>query len=82
MFLYAEKKLLQSKLRRASAGGMSVDINHGHSKKDASTCTSDLGSYMILSPMFVCSCVNSAVTLFFLIQKSLFLLDGEYGKCY
>ncbi|KAJ8428698.1 hypothetical protein Cgig2_018478 [Carnegiea gigantea] len=41
--LQEEKKLLQSKLRKTSAGGMSVDINQGHAKKDASTCTNDLG---------------------------------------
>lgn len=41
--LQEEKKLLQSKLRKTSAGGMSVDINQGRAKKDASTCTNDLG---------------------------------------
>lgn len=41
--LQEEKKLLQSKLRRASASGVSVDINKGSAKKDASTSTNDLG---------------------------------------
>ncbi|KAL2922225.1 Protein BLISTER [Bienertia sinuspersici] len=41
--LQEEKKLLQSKLRRASASGVSSDLNNGHVKKDVSTSTNDLG---------------------------------------
>lgn len=40
--LQEEKKLLQSKLRTASASGISIDSNKGHVKKDASTSTNDL----------------------------------------
>lgn len=39
-----EKKLLQSKLRKASASGKSIDISSSHTeKKDMSTSTEDLG---------------------------------------
>ncbi|CAO2838435.1 unnamed protein product [Amaranthus hypochondriacus] len=41
--LQEEKKLLQSKMRRASASGIPVNLNNGHTKKDASTSTNDLG---------------------------------------
>lgn len=41
--LQEEKRLLQSKFRRASATGVTVDINKGHARRDASTSTNDLG---------------------------------------
>ncbi|KAH9614345.1 hypothetical protein KSS87_017193 [Heliosperma pusillum] len=40
--LQEEKKLLQSKLRKTSTSGTSVDLNRVHSKKDVSTSTADL----------------------------------------
>ncbi|XP_021757023.1 protein BLISTER-like [Chenopodium quinoa] len=41
--LQEEKKLLQSKLRTASASKISIESSKGHEKKDASTSTNDLG---------------------------------------
>ncbi|KAK9291750.1 hypothetical protein L1049_019700 [Liquidambar formosana] len=41
--LQEEKKLLQSKIRKASASGKSIDVSRSPtSKKDVSTCTEDL----------------------------------------
>ena len=58
---------------------MSVDINQGHAKKDASTCTNDLGSYMILSPMsgqLVAIASTCCYTIYFGTEKV------EYRKYY
>lgn len=45
LFIYTEKKVLQSKLRKASASGKSIDvIKTPASKKDMSTSTEDLGN--------------------------------------
>ena len=45
LYLGTEKKLLQSKLRKASAGGKSVDTTKSSvNKKDVCTSTEDLGT--------------------------------------
>ena len=56
---YAEKKLLQKKVRNASANGKSIDVSKSPpNRKDVSTSTEDLG---------MCEfCTNIRVCVFFL----------------
>lgn len=51
---YTEKNVLQSKLRKASGSGKSIDINKiSTSKKDMSTSTEDLGNHCLVF-LFLC----------------------------
>lgn len=64
---HTEKKVLQSKLRKASGSGKSVDFNKSaSSRKDMSTSTEDLGNFALF-----------LLVLFFLINPCLYKIS--YG---
>lgn len=68
-----EKKLLQSKLRKAAASGKAIDVKKSATdKKDVSTSTEDLGkndNFWILLPTFCISMLFLVVKLNFIAHK-------------
>lgn len=63
---HAEKKMMQSKLRKASGSGKSIDFGKtAASTVNASTSTEDLGNYCaFFFPLVIC--INSLIRLLFL----------------